>query len=178
MCAQSGGFRGVVAMLVALFLSFPAPSGSAQGIAGGLGSTMHAFLKRLQGMPGEFQPYLPRTGDLTYIHTTHSPEGDSVRVSRFTVEEVAVQLQSGGPIFEALYHSPEHQVVGLLVNQVECRGIKWRRVTITRFVPPGADASSPVFVEWRREGRTWVISSFGDESFAGDMRPNWGCERT
>jgi hypothetical protein len=32
-----------------------------------------------------------------------------------------------------------------------------------RFVPPGASARSPVFVEWRREGGEWVISRFGDE---------------
>jgi hypothetical protein len=32
-------------------------------------------------------------------------------------------------------------------------------------VPPGAPASSPVFVEWRREHGRWVISAFGDERY-------------
>ena len=40
----------------------------------------------------------------------------------------------------------------------------WRRVRGTRFVPPGEPASSPVFVEWRREDGRWVVSSFGDAS--------------
>ena len=57
MRAQAGRFYGVAAMLTALFISFPIPSGSAQGFAGGLSSTMRAFVERLQGMPGEFRPY-------------------------------------------------------------------------------------------------------------------------
>ncbi len=39
----------------------------------------------------------------------------------------------------------------------------WRRVGGKRFVPPGASARSPVFVEWRREHGRWVVSAFGDE---------------
>ena len=38
---------------------------------------------------------------------------------------------------------------------------RWRRVGGNRFVPPGAPASSPIFVEWRREGDAWVVAAAG-----------------
>ncbi|HEX9939091.1 MAG TPA: hypothetical protein VGB15_18255 [Longimicrobium sp.] len=69
----------------------------------------------------------------------------------------------------------ESQPVGLLVHQVLCRGVAWRPVSPTRFVPPGAGASSPTFVEWRREGGRWVIAAFGEETFARDPLPEWVC---
>lgn len=40
-------------------------------------------------------------------------------------------------------------------------------------MPPFASASSPIFVEWRREGDKWVINAFGDEWFDPNHLPAW-----
>jgi hypothetical protein len=68
---------------------------------------------------------------------------------------------------------PQAQTIGLFAHQVMMRGVEWRRVSGTRFVPPGETAASAIFVEWRREGSKWVVSSFGDESFSRLPLPPW-----
>jgi hypothetical protein len=69
----------------------------------------------------------------------------------------------------------ESQPIGLFAHQVMHRGTGWRRVRGNRFVPPGASASSAIFVEWRREGDRWVVSAFGDETFPSGKTPPWCC---
>ena len=70
----------------------------------------------------------------------------------------------------------EAQPIGRLSHQVMHRGTGWRRVRGgSRFVPRDAPDDSPLFVEWRREGGTWVVSAVGDESFHDVPLPAWCC---
>jgi hypothetical protein len=148
----------------------------AQARGDGLNERASAFLRLVKGAPGEFRPYFPRSGEMRYVHTIHASTGDRVEVLRLGVSDVERDLATQSALFDALEASPEHQTVGVLVEQVNCRGTGWRRIAGTRFVPPGEGRSSPVFIEWRREGQRWVIGSIGDESFEGDARPTWECK--
>lgn len=154
-------------------LLWTATSGALRG-GDGLRARTRAFLQSIR-ISIATSEYFPSTGELTYVHTRHAADGDHVEVSRFSAAQVAQQLASGGPLFEAVHPSPEGEVVGLLVNQAACRGVEWVRKAGTRFVPPGEDESSRAFIEWRRESRRWVISSFGDESFDDGRMPDWVC---
>lgn len=170
-----GSFMGI-GIALAIALSMPVPSPHAQAAGDALGAISRRFLNAIRGgTADDIRRYFPRTGDLTYRHTRHGHDGDHLEVWRFTGEDAGRQLDAEGPLFEAVQPSPEGQTIGVFVYQVQCRGITWKRVHETRFVPPGADASSPVFVEWRRESRRWVISAIGDESFANDSIPEWDC---
>jgi hypothetical protein len=53
----------------------------------------------------------------------------------------------------------------------------WRYVGRSRFVPPWEADDSPTFVEWRREGTKWVVSSFGDEYQVGPPVRPFGLNR-
>ncbi len=120
--------------------------------------------------------FFPTTGDVIYRRTIHTAEGTQTGIWRFPAPEVPVALASGGPLWASFEIQPEAQPVGLLEHQVKLRAGRWRRVQGTRFVPPGADASSPIYVEWRQEGTNWVIAEFGDELFTSSARlPAWCC---
>ncbi|HEX6911764.1 MAG TPA: nuclear transport factor 2 family protein [Longimicrobium sp.] len=119
--------------------------------------------------------FFPRTGDWSYVHTAHHEDGRHVGIRRFSGPDALSAIQSGGPLRQSFTINYESQPIGLFAHQVMHRGTAWRRVRSNRFVPPGAPASSPTFVEWRREGGEWVISAFGDESFPSGKTPPWCC---
>ncbi|HEX2205154.1 MAG TPA: hypothetical protein VHG91_17715 [Longimicrobium sp.] len=144
------------------------------GMSGELDQRMHAFLQAVGQSADSAAAYFPSGGDWTYAHTSHRDDGDRVEVWRFPASQ-AQQAIRRGPlrrVFSIDYHA---QPVGLFAHQVMHRGTEWRRVRGNRYVPPGASASSPVFVEWRREGDAWVVSSLGDESFPNGRLPSWCC---
>lgn len=147
-----------------------------QTAVGPLDGRMRAFLETVnRWREGPVTAaFFPRTGDWTYVHTAHHAAGDHVGVWRFPAAETRWAIVGGplGRVFTIDYHA---QPIGLFAHQVMHRGTTWRRVGGRRFVPPGASASSGAFVEWRREGDQWVISSFGDESFPGGRIPSWCC---
>lgn len=120
--------------------------------------------------------FLPSAGSFTYLSASHSPGRTSVGTWRFTAADVPRAGDPGGPLSGVFAILVEGQPVGRLAHQVLHRGTAWRRVHGTRFVPPGAPASSAVFVEWRREGNAWVVSAVGDEAFLdGAPLPPWCC---
>lgn len=120
--------------------------------------------------------FLPRTGLFSYHLTTHSPGRSTTGTWRFSAAGLEEAARVTGPLFEVLDIDYEGQPIGRLAHQVMHRGTAWRRVYGNRFVPPGAPASSPVFVEWRRERGTWVVSAIGDEAFTdGVPLPEWCC---
>jgi hypothetical protein len=57
-----------------------------------------------------------------------------------------------------------------IAGRLSLDSARWRRFG-TRFVPPRAPASSPTYVEWRRERGTWVIAELGDEDTWFAPRP-------
>lgn len=146
--------------------------------AGGRGATldkrMRSFVASFDSLSAqEFVEFFPRTGDVLYRHTRHTPNGAEVIIRRFSAAEIPVALEYSGPLWASFQFQFEGQLIGLLTHQVMVRTGEWRRVTESRFVPPDADPASPAFVEWRREGHHWVISEFGDESFEDVPLPAW-----
>jgi len=125
--------------------------------------TMRRFAR---GLGGEVRGYFPTRGEWTWVVTTHHRGGpDRVGVWRFPTAQTDSAIESG-PLCDS-FHAGDYAVLGTLIAPgIDLRGDgEWRRVRGTRFVPDGAPAGSPVFVEWRREDGRWVISSFGGEGW-------------
>lgn len=134
-----------------------------------------AFLEAVRhGVADSTAVFFPSSGDLSYVHTSHRADVDRPGVWRFSVAD-AQQAIRRGPLYRVFSINYHRQPIGLFAHQVMNRGTEWRRVRGNRYVPPGASASSAVFVEWRREGDAWVVSSFGDESFPNGRLPAWCC---
>jgi hypothetical protein len=172
-------FRWVTIIISLSGLTLPSvPSVQAQIRPGpALDLRVHEFIASVDTLePAGIVHFFPTTGDVVYRRTIHTAEGTQTGVWRFPATEVLVALASGGPLWESFEIQPEAQPVGLFEHQVKLRAGRWRRVRGTRFVPPGADASSPIYVEWRQEGTNWVIAEFGDELFTPSARrPAWCC---
>ena len=143
-----------------------APAQGVSPVPASLRARNSAFLTAVDRVgPEGILDFFPAKGDFTYVHTAHQISGDHRRVWRFPAEQKGDAITKG-PLWESFEIQVENQTLGLFAYQIMVRGVEWHRVSGTRFVPPGESASSPIFVEWRREGPKWVVSSFGDESFS------------
>jgi hypothetical protein len=151
---------------------------AARGQAG-LRARMAEFLRSLpeDGPTDTTRRFFPTTGDWSYTHTVHEA-GGGTRIQRWIFPAAQTSLLFGfdkdvavDPVRESFQADPHGQTYGLLISIVEGSWRRrWRRVGRNRFVPPGAPASSPVFVEWRREPGRWVIAAFGDERYCSPRR--------
>lgn len=142
-------------------------SATAAGAQQTLHARMDAFLGSLMGEDRrEPYEYFPRRGSWTWINTDDARVG----VHRFPAGETRRALDGYCPLRDSFTFQPEGQPMGALIGRALEHGSGWRRVRGTRFVPPGAPATSPAFVEWRREDGRWVVSAFGDESPRGRTR--------
>lgn len=117
------------------------------------------------GPSESFAAYFPREGTWVWRQTLRAaPGGDRVGRWRFPAAQTAEALSDSGPLCPSFFRgggeagARETSIAGRL----SLDSARWRRIG-ARFVPPGSSASSPAFVEWRREGERWVISAFGDE---------------
>ena len=169
--------RIVGAVLLAAIFGLLRPCGAHVSTAtkvDALDQRMRAFLQAVRRSADSAAVFFPSSGDWSYEHTSHRDDGDRVGVWRFPSSQTQWAIRRGPlrKVFSIDYH---RQPIGLFAHQVMNRGTEWRRVRGSRYVPPGASASSPVFVEWRREGDAWVVSSFGDESFPNGRLPTWCC---
>jgi hypothetical protein len=116
--------------------------------------------------------FFPTTGDWSYTHTVHEA-GGGTRIQRWIFPAAQTSLLFGfdkdvevDPVWDSFQADQHGQIDGLLISAVAASWRRrWRLVGRNRFVPPGAPASSPVFVEWRREPGRWVIAAFGDERY-------------
>jgi hypothetical protein len=128
---------------------------------------MRAFVEAAPEAPNDsVAAFFPRRGDWTWVRTAHhhARRGPTrVGVRRFPGAETLRAIGTGGPVCES-FDQPAGvgPYEGRLGMQAMLNRGPWRRVRGTRFVPPGEPASSPVFVEWRREDGAWVVSAFGD----------------
>ncbi|HEX8431943.1 MAG TPA: hypothetical protein VF625_11665 [Longimicrobium sp.] len=145
--------------------------------AGSLAARAARFLYLLQWKRNldSLQAFFPQHGDWTYVHTAHRADGDQRGIWRIPAAETPSALGLSGPLRPIFMIQFEAQPIGLLAHQVTLRGGEWRRVAGNRFVPPTASARSPAFIEWRREGDSWVVSAIGDESFPSGDVPSWCC---
>lgn len=124
--------------------------------------------------------FFPMSGVLRYTRTVHESAGGIRRENWIIPAEEISRLFGYGEnvstnaVNESLEINYEAQKAGLLLDFIMNTSDDWRLVGSNRFVPPGAPSSSPTYVEWRREGRDWVIGAFGDEWFKGpEFLPPW-----
>ena len=151
----------------------PAPAPEAR-----LPARMQAFLGAMQdeGTRAQIAAFFPRRGDWTWVRTSRSVRGGGERteIRRFPGPETVRAIGAGGPACTS-FEAPGGEY-GPFEGSLRMQGMMsptgWRRVRGSRFVPPGAPATSAVFVEWRREDGAWVVSAFGEESvyFPGGPR--------
>jgi hypothetical protein len=173
---RSGHFRGwMFALALPLTMSVPGPL-PAQDVAradSGLRARMSEFLSVVweHRASDTTRTFFPTSGDWSYTRTVHPRNGDA-RIERWIIPAAQTSRLFGfgpsavGGLRESFEVNYEGQKVGLLINVIgHSSNEKWQFVGQTRFVPPFLPVSSPTFVEWRKEGDRWVISSFGDEWF-------------
>ena len=156
---------GIVAGLLALGLLAASP-GVAQGeveVAGAsLQERMKAWLDMLRGDSRDsLASFLPARGEVTWVLTTIYRDRPT-RVGRWRFSRAQVlEATEDGPLAETLSFGGLYS--DGLGNRVMREEGGWRRVSRTRFVPPGDPAGSPWFVEWRLEDGRWVLSQVGDQ---------------
>lgn len=155
-------------VLLASALLTAAPGLAAQeGRAETLAARMQAFLREVPREPNAaLVDFFPRRADWTWTQSLWDERGRRVRTGawRFSAAETARAIGADGPVCSSFdevrgEYGPFEGKFGM---QVMFADGPWRRVGGNRFVPPGAPAGSPVFVEWQREDGRWVIAAFGD----------------
>lgn len=134
----------------------------AQG-AGSMEERNRAFLRAAGEREVErIASFFPRDGEFTWIGTVDEGHGRRTPARwRLRRSDVVPAFRTRGPLCESFADAFLGGAPGLTRELYEHEA-PWRRVSATRFVPRRLDARSPYFVEWRREGGSWVIASFGD----------------
>jgi hypothetical protein len=156
-----------ISLRIATLLALAAVPAAAQARDAGLDARMRAFAESAPDAPNDsVAAFFPRRGDWTWVQAWQREDGGiepGAGVWRFSGAETPRAIGAGGPVCDS-FESPggAGPFEGRLGMQTRMHRGPWRRVRGTRFVPPGEPASSPVFVEWRREDGAWVVSSFGD----------------
>lgn len=172
------GRRGwLAALLLAALWTVP---GAAQALPpadeASLTARMHAFLTGIASVGKDSAAaFFPRSGDFTWVETTHYADRDVVGTWRFPAADFRAAYRN--LLNDMLTGHVEGNRVGSFSHQLRFRGSPWRRAPGgNRFVPADAPDSSPIFVQWRREDGRWVVSVIGDESYSGDAPlPSWCC---
>lgn len=150
----------------ALLLVLPAPARSQA-----LEARTRAFFEAVRADSRErVAEFFPRRGGWSWVQTLRMESTPTViRVStwRFPAAETRRAIGQGGPFCNSIdqgsgHSGPFEESFGMQVRIHDEED--WRRVRGSRFVPPGESARSPIFVEWRREGGAWVVSSIGDQT--------------
>jgi hypothetical protein len=154
--------------LLLLMLTAPALGAQPRAPSDGLSRRMRAFVDALQEYPRDtLVTFLPRRGAWTWVLTTHFLQEDRVGLWRLGADDLLPGIDHTGPLCESFSRGGDAITMGTLFSHLIFNPGRWRRVPGNRFVPPGASARSPVFVEWRREDGRWVLSAFGDERYVG-----------
>lgn len=153
-----------LAALLPLAAALPA---RAQAPDTSLDARMRAFVREIAAEPNTgLAAFFPRRGDWTWVQTMRGERGgERVGVWRFPGAETVRAIGAGGPACNSFDVGGGEigPFEGSFGMQTRMHPLPWRRVRGNRFVPRGASAGSPVFVEWRREDGEWVVSAFGDE---------------
>jgi hypothetical protein len=119
---------------------------------------MREFQRAMENPSDALVRFFPRQGEWVLEHR----EGAAGRLSlwRHTSAQIAPAADCAAPWRTFLVY-PNGISGAASTGDRPPRG-DWQRVRPNRFVPPGRGAASPLFVEWRLEGGTWVVSSIGD----------------
>ena len=162
--------RRSIPLLLVLACALSAGPLAAQARPRGSGpeARMDAFLHMMRERDDSLSAFFPRRAEVAWVLTTHDPaRGRVAGRSLFRPSEVLRAMEWNGPLCETFSLGGDAITVGTLMYRIWESPGRWRRVGAARFVPPGASARSPTFVEWRREDGRWVIAAFGDERWSG-----------
>ncbi|WP_420126193.1 hypothetical protein [Longimicrobium sp.] len=169
--------RWVPALLAVSLWAAPAAS-QARPAAGeaSLQARMDAFLTReVREDEDRAAAFFPRSGDFTWVETTHRKDGDQVGIWRFPAADFHAAYKGPLTLEDVLVVDYHGHRVGSLSHQIVIRRPRWRRAPGNRFVPADEPDSSPIYVQWRLEDGRWVISAIGDETFTDGPLPAWCC---
>lgn len=180
---RSGRFRVLVGTVVCLCGGLSsAQAQRSDGEQAELRARMAEFLHAVpdQRSSESTRRFFPTSGVLRYTRTVHDSAG-GVRRERWIIPAAEIsrlfgyaETVSTNPVNESLEINYEAQKAGLLLDVITSTSPDWRLVGRSRYVPSGAPSSSSTYVEWRREGRQWVIGAFGDEWYKTvDVFPAW-----
>jgi hypothetical protein len=130
-----------------------------------LAGRMRAFLAAMQDADeAGIAAFFPRRGDWDWVRTLNGTRGPRRVVTwRIPGAETGRLIGDGGAGCEEFDagRGDVGPVEGSFAGEAG-EEEDWRRAGGTRFVPPGASAASPVFVQWRREDGAWVVDAVGD----------------
>jgi len=156
------------ALLAASLLSLLPTVASTQNAPPELRRRMDAFTRALREMePMErIASFFPRGSAWEFVETPNrKAPGAAVLRRRFDPASTLPAISEGGPIcgsFGGVTGDVGAAETALVMQAMASRR-PWRYLGRGRFVPPGASADSPGFVEWRREHGAWVIGRIGEE---------------
>lgn len=168
--------RPALFALPLLFLTAIPLAAQAGASPASLERRMGAFLRAVVEEPRDsVAAYFPKSGDWRYVPSLlEAPRGTPPGGWLFRGDETLRAIGKGGPLcwsFEASW-GDTGPFEGAIVSRAWVARTGWRRVRGNRFVPPGGSARSPAFVEWRREGGEWVVSSIGEQQPYHTPRPS------
>lgn len=148
--------------LAALLLALPAAL-RAQHSDEALAARNHGFLDAARSRSiDSLATFFPREGTFTWIGQVRPERGRAYEARwRLRASDVVPVFGAGGPLCQTF--ADPMLSGGLITGELFDNFTPWRQVRGTRFVPRARGAGSPFFIEWRREGDTWVVSALGDE---------------
>jgi len=167
--------RTRIALLLACALAAGAPlTAQSPRADGGVDARMRAFVQvaRERRAAEEIAAFFPRRGVFTWTLATRRAGQRALGRWRFEPADLVPAMDDPGPLCETFSHGGDVIVVGTLMYRI-ITDPRSRRVSRTRFVPPGESTRSATYLEWRREDGRWVVAEIGEERDRGESEWPW-----
>lgn len=157
-------------LLAASLLALFAADAAAQSPPAGLRQRMDGFLQALRSEAplSGIREFFPRDSAWELVRTPESRSPFAkVLTLRVAADSTLAAIREGGTACDSFggklgHVGPIETTMGM---QARIHRRPWRYVGRLRFVPPGEPATSPTFVEWRRERGAWVLSRAGESYY-------------
>jgi hypothetical protein len=162
--------RIVGSLLAAALLATLAADAAAQSAPAGLRRRMDAFAAALrdEAPVATIASFFPRDAAWEMVRTPERPTPQpAVETIRIAADSTLAAIRKDGRICDSFTGTvgdvgPVETTLGM---QMRMHDGPWRYAGRLRFVPPGEPASSPTYVEWRRERGSWVVSRVGEQYY-------------
>lgn len=143
---------------------------AAQSAPAGLRTRMNAFAAALLGRApvATIAGFFPRDSAWEMVRVPERPTPrPAVETIRIAADSTRAAISKDGKVCDSFTGTlgsvgPVETTLGM---QLRIHRRPWRYAGRLRFVPPGEPASSPTFVEWRRERGSWVVSRVGEQYY-------------